>query len=63
MPVAGIVLNDFGIAATYFLSLFARRLRESNLRADLLVTELEQTRSAQALAAALGERQPRPRGA
>ena len=56
-PVAGIVLNDFGIAAVYFLSLFARRLRESNLRAELLLTELEQTRGAQALAAALGERQ------
>jgi len=57
VPVAGIVLNDFGIAAVYFLSLFARRLRESNLRAELLLTELEQTRGAQALAAALGERQ------
>ena len=56
-PVAGIVLNDFGIAAVYLLSLFARWLRESNLRAELLLTELEQTRGAQALAAALGERQ------
>ena len=56
-PVAGIVLNDFGILAFYFLSLFARRLRESNQRAGLLLAELEQTRAAQAQAAALAERQ------
>ncbi|HET7018518.1 MAG TPA: histidine kinase [Streptosporangiaceae bacterium] len=57
VPFAGIVLNDFGIVAVYMLSLFARRLRESNLKAELLLTELEQTRGAQTLAAALGERQ------
>jgi signal transduction histidine kinase len=56
-PVAGIVLNDFGILAFYLLSLFARRLRESNQRAGLLLAELEQTRAAQAQAAALAERQ------
>ncbi len=56
-PVAGIVLNDFGILAVYFLSLFARRLRESNERAELLLAELEQTRAAQAQAATLAERQ------
>jgi signal transduction histidine kinase len=56
-PIAGIILNDFGVVAIYLLSLFARRLRESNLRAELLLAELEQTRAAQALAAALGERQ------
>ena len=56
-PVAGIVLNDFGILAFYLLSLFARRLRESNQRAGLLLAELEQTRAAQARAAALAERQ------
>jgi signal transduction histidine kinase len=55
--IAGIVLNDFGILAFYFLSLFARRLRESNQRAGLLLAELEQTRAAQAQAAALAERQ------
>jgi signal transduction histidine kinase len=56
-PIAGIVLNDFGILAFYLLSLFARRLRESNQRAGLLLAELEQTRAAQAQAAALAERQ------
>jgi signal transduction histidine kinase len=56
-PIAGIVLNDFGILAFFLLSLFARRLRESYQRAELLLTELEQTRSAQAQAAALAERQ------
>jgi signal transduction histidine kinase len=56
-PVAGIVLNDFGILAVYFLSVFARRLRESNERAGLLLAELEQTRAAQAEAATLAERQ------
>jgi signal transduction histidine kinase len=57
MPVTGIVLNDFAILAFYLLSLFARRLRESNRRAELLLTELEQTRAAQAQAATLAERQ------
>jgi len=45
-PIAGIVLNDFAIVAIYLLSLFARRLRESNQRAELLLAELEQTRAA-----------------
>jgi signal transduction histidine kinase len=56
-PVAGIVLNDFGILAFYLLSLFARRLRESNQRAESLMAELEQSRAAQAQAATLAERQ------
>jgi signal transduction histidine kinase len=55
--IAGIVLNDFAIVAIYLLSLFARRLRESNQRAELLLSELEQTRAAQAQAAMLAERQ------
>ena len=55
--IAGIILNDFAILAFYVLSLFARRLRESNQRAELLVSELEQSRAAQAEAAALAERQ------
>ena len=55
--IAGIVLNDFAIVAFYVLSLFARRLRESNQRAELLLRELEQTRAAQAQAATLAERQ------
>ena len=50
-PIAGIVLNDFGILAFYLLSLFARRLRESNQRTGFLLAELEQTRAAQARAA------------
>jgi signal transduction histidine kinase len=56
-PIAGIVLNDFGILAFYLLSLFARRLRQSNQRAEALLTELEQTRAAHAQAATLAERQ------
>jgi signal transduction histidine kinase len=55
--IAGIVLNDFAILAFYFLSLFARRLGESNQRAEVLLSELEQTRAAQAQAATLAERQ------
>jgi len=56
-PVAGVVLNDFGMLAFYLLSLFARRLRESNERAESLLAELEQSRAAQARAATLAERQ------
>jgi signal transduction histidine kinase len=55
--VADIILNDFAIVAFFVLSLFARRLGESNQRAELLLSELEQTRAAQAEAAALAERQ------
>ncbi|HEV2372074.1 MAG TPA: sensor histidine kinase [Streptosporangiaceae bacterium] len=55
--VTGCVLNDFGVLAFYILSLFARRLRESQQQAESLLAELEQTRAAQAQAAALGERQ------
>ena len=57
MPAAGIVLNDFAIVAFYVLSLFARRLRDSNERAESLLAELEQSRAAQARAATLAERQ------
>jgi signal transduction histidine kinase len=55
--VTGIILNDFAILAFFVLSLFARRLRESNQRAEVLLAELEQTRAAHAQAAALAERQ------
>jgi signal transduction histidine kinase len=55
--VTGIVLNEFGIAAFFFLSLFLRRYREANDHARQLIFELNETRSAQAEAAALGERQ------
>jgi len=56
-PISGIVLNDFAIVAFYLLSMLARRLRESNEKAQVLLAELEQTRAAQAEAAALAERQ------
>lgn len=55
--VVGVVLNEFGVLAFYLLATFARRFREANARAQLLIVELEQTRAAQAQAAALGERQ------
>jgi signal transduction histidine kinase len=56
-PVAGVVLNEFGIVAFYLLATFARRYRETTERAQRLIVELEETRAAQAKAAALGERQ------
>ncbi|HYS32860.1 MAG TPA: histidine kinase dimerization/phosphoacceptor domain-containing protein, partial [Streptosporangiaceae bacterium] len=55
--LSGIVLNDFAIVAFFVLSMFATRLQESNQRAQALLAELEQTRAAQANAAALAERQ------
>ncbi len=57
MPVAGIILNDFAVVAFFVLSLFARRLRESNELAESLLAELERSRAAQARAATLAERQ------
>ncbi len=57
VPVVGIVLNDSGVLAFYIVAMFARQLREANERATVLLAELEQTRAAQAQAAALGERQ------
>jgi len=56
-PVIGIVLNEFGVAAFFLLAVFARRYREANDRAQQLIAELNETRAAQAQAAALGERQ------
>lgn len=56
-PAAGIILNGFGVVAFYLIATFARRLREANEQARGLIVELEQTRAAQAQAAALGERQ------
>ena len=56
-PVIGIILNEFGVAAFFLLALFARRYREANERAQQLIAELQETRAAQARAAALGERQ------
>ncbi len=56
-PLAGIALDVFGVVAFYLVAMFARQLRESNERNQRLLAELEQTRAAQAQAAALGERQ------
>jgi signal transduction histidine kinase len=56
-PVTGVVLNEFGVVAFYLLARFARRYQETNERAQRLIVELEETRAAQAQAAALGERQ------
>jgi signal transduction histidine kinase len=56
-PVDGTMLDLFGVAAFYLVAAFARRMRESNERAEVLLAELEQTRAAQTQAAALGERQ------
>lgn len=56
-PVAGIVLNEFGVAAFFLLALFARRYREAHDHAQRLIAELNETRAAQAQAAALAERQ------
>jgi signal transduction histidine kinase len=53
----GIVLNEFGVAAFFLLALFARRYLEANERAQRLIVELNETRAAQAQAAALAERQ------
>ena len=56
-PVDGVVINELGVVAFYVIAVFARRLRESNVRAHALLAELEQSRAAQAQAAALAERQ------
>ncbi len=56
-PLVGIVLNEFGVAAFYLIASVARLLREANAQSHRLIDELEQTRDAQAQAAALGERQ------
>jgi signal transduction histidine kinase len=56
-PVLGIVLNEIGVAAFFLLALFARRYQEANARAQELIAELNETRAAQAQAAALAERQ------
>ena len=52
-----IALSALGVTAFYIMSLFARRLREGQEQAERLLVELEESRAAQAQAAALGERQ------
>ena len=56
-PVLGPVLDEFALTAFFLLALFARRYLEANDRAQRLILELNETRAAQAEAAALGERQ------
>jgi signal transduction histidine kinase len=56
-PAAGVILNEFGVAGFFLLATIARRFREANERSHQLIVELEETRAAQAQAAALGERQ------
>ena len=56
-PAYGIVLNEIGVVAFYTIAMFARRMRENNEQTQRLLAELEQTRAAQAQAAALAERQ------
>jgi len=56
-PVYGVVLNELGVVGFYLVAMIAGQLRQANERAQQLIVELEQTRAAQARAAALGERQ------
>jgi len=55
--VYSVVLDELGALAFYAVALLARRLREGQDRAEQLLLELEESRHAQAQAAALGERQ------
>jgi signal transduction histidine kinase len=52
-----VVLNAFGIVAFFLIALFLRRYREANDRAQRYIVELNESRAAQAEAAALAERQ------
>jgi len=54
---ASVVANELGILAFFVVALLARRLAEGQAQAELMLTELEQSREAQAQAAALAERQ------
>jgi len=55
--VSSVALEELGALAFYAVGLLARRLREGQEQAELLLAELEKSRLAQAEAAALGERQ------
>ena len=55
--VSSVALDELGALAFYAVGLLARRLREGQEQAELLLAELEESRAAQAEAAALGERQ------
>jgi signal transduction histidine kinase len=56
-PVMSILLSCLGVTAFWVLALFARRLREGQDQAERMLVELEQTRTAQARAAVMAERQ------
>jgi signal transduction histidine kinase len=55
--LTSILLSEFGVIAFFTIALLSRRLREGQERAERLLTQLEQTRDAQARAAVLAERQ------
>jgi signal transduction histidine kinase len=55
--VASVALDELGALAFYVVALLARRLREGQEQAERLLVELDQSREAEARAAALGERQ------
>ncbi len=56
-PAVSGLLTGIAMASFYAVLLMAHRLREANEQAEELVVELEQTRQAQAQAAAMAERQ------
>jgi signal transduction histidine kinase len=51
------LLGSIAVVGFFGMSLLARRLREANRQADVLLAELERTRAAEARAAGLAERQ------
>jgi len=55
--VASVALNAIGILAFFIVALLARHLHEGQAQAERMLAELEQSREAQAQAAALAERQ------
>jgi signal transduction histidine kinase len=55
--VEAIVLDETGVLAFYVMAVLANWLREGQQRAEQLLSELTQSRAAQARAAALAERQ------
>jgi signal transduction histidine kinase len=51
-----IITSELGVVAFYLLAVLANRLREGQSQAEQLLIQLEQTRAAQAQAAAMAER-------
>lgn len=56
-PLDGVLLQGLAIAAYYGVCTFAGRFILADERSQFLIAQLEETRAAQAVAAALGERQ------